>query len=1212
MKHSGFHRAIVAIAMILIGWLPSLAHDFVVDGIFYNKTSYNTVAVTYKGEGSYDYSDEYAGDVVIPSSVNYNGVTYSVTSIGDYAFSGCYSLTSIQIPNSVTSIGYSAFYDCSSLTSAEIGNSVTSIGARAFFYCESLTSIVIPNSVTSIGKQAFSSCSSLTSIVVDAGNSIYDSRNDCNAIIETASNTLIAGCQNTIIPNSVTSIGEWAFSSCRSLTSIEIPNSVTRIGACAFQSCSLLRSVVIGNSVTRIGDSAFAYCSSLTSIEIPNSVTSIEDYAFSYCESLTSIEIPNSVTSIGNKAFRGCYNLTSVEIGNSVTSIGNEAFALCESLTSIQIPNSVTSIGDYAFSSCESLASIQIPNSVTSIGDYAFSYCESLTSIQIPNSVTSIGYRTFYCCTSLTSVVIPNSVTSIGDYAFYCCTSLTSIQIPNSVTSIGGYAFELCKSLTSIEIPNSVTSIGDSAFELCTSLTSIEIPNSVTSIENYAFYNCYDLTKITCLAMTPPRIRLSTFNSYSAELYVPAGCISAYQSANHWKKFNIKEIPTLSTSIALNQTTATLKATETLTLVATVLPENATDKSVTWKSSNEAVATVDANGLVTAIGVGETTITATTTDGSNLTASCKVTVVPTLAESITLDKTEIRLEATETATLVATVLPELTTDKSIEWSSSDETVAEVDENGVVTAITLGEATITATTTDGSDLSASCNVTVVPTLAETITLDKTEISLEATETSTLVATVLPELTTDKSVEWSSSDESVAVVDENGVVTAISVGEATITATTADGSNLSTSCKVTVVPTLAESIALDKTEISLEATETATLVATILPELTTDKSVKWSSSDETVAVVDENGVVTAIAVGEATITATTADGSNLSASCKIIVKPTLATSITLDYSEYEIVEKSDFQLVATILPELATNKGVVWSSSDMWVASVDENGLVRAYSVGEAVITATTIDGSNLSASCKVTVVSSLAQSITLDKTEVSLKATETATLVATVLPETTSNKSVEWSSSDETVAVVDENGVVTAIAVGEAIITATTVDDSNLSATCKVTVIPTLAISIELDQTEASVEEKSDLQLTATILPEHTTNKEVAWSSSDKWVASVDNTGLVTIYSAGEVVITATTTDGTNLSATCRINVYSGIDGAEGDDLIVATIGDNIVVKNAQLGSIVRVYAADGSIISSEVATDGDVVVEAPIKGVYIVSVNGKTFKVMVK
>ena len=1060
-----FGRALVAIVFMLIGWLPSLAHDFEVDGVFYNITSDNTVAVIFKGNSYGSYSNEYIGDVVIPSSVDYNGTTYRVTSIWQSAFSGCTSLTSIEIPNSVTSIyddtfrgcssltsieipnsvtsiGNAAFSRCSSLPSIEIPNSVTSIGWSAFSWCDSLTSIEIPNSVTSIGSGAFQSCDSLTSIVVDSGNSKYDSRNGCNAIIETASNTLIAGCKNTIIPNSVTSIGDFAFDECTSLTSIEIPDSVTSIGDFAFRGCSSLTSIEIPNSVTSIGQSAFRACTSLTSIEIPNSVTSIGVYAFYECKSLTSIQIPNSVTSIGVYAFYNCSSLTSIQIPNSVTSIGECAFYGCSSLTSIEIPNSVTNIGSEAFSLCTGLAGIEIPNSVTSIGDSAFSGCSSLVGIEIPNSVTSIRDSAFSGCSSLVGIEIPNSVTSIGVYAFYNCSSLTSIQIPNSVTSIGGGAFYECTSLTSIEIPNSVTSIGNYAFYECKSLTGIEIPNSVTSIGYAAFYGCSSLTKITCLATTPPTIESSTFSNYSAELYVPAGCISAYQSANFWKNFNIKEIPTLSTSIALNKTSASLKVTETLTLVATVLPENATNKSVTWKSSNEAVATVDANGKVTAVAVGEATITATTTDGSNLSASCKVTVVPTLAESITLDKIEISLEATETATLIVTVLPELTTDKSVEWSSSNESVATIDANGLVTAIAVGEAIITATTTDGSNLSATCKVTVVPTLAETITLDKAEISLEATETATLIATVLPELTTNKSVTWTSSNEAVVTVDANGVVTAIALGEAVIAATTTDGTNLLATCKVTVVPTLAETITLDKTEISLEATETATLVAIVLPELTTDKSVKWTSSDETVAVVDENGEVTAVAVGEATITATT--------------------------------------------------------------------------------------------------------------------------------------------------------------------------VDDSNLSATCKVTVVPTLAVSIELDQTEASVEEKSDLQLTATILPEHATNKEVAWSSSDKWVATVDNTGLVTMYSAGEVIITATTTDGTNLSATCRINVYSGIDGVNGNDVIVATIGDNIVVKNAKLGSNVRVYAADGSIITSEVATDGYVVIEAPVKGIYVVAIDGKSFKVMVK
>ena len=325
----------------------------------------------------------------------------------------------------------------------------------------------------------------------------------------------------------------------------------------------------------------------------------------------------------------------------------------------------------------------------------------------------------------------------------------------------------------------------------------------------------------------------------------------------------------------------------------------------------------------------------------------------------------------------------------------------------------------------------------------------------------------------------------------------------------------------------------------------------------------------------------------------------------------TSITLDQSEISLDVTETVKLIATVLPENATNKSLIWSSSNEAVATVDTKGVVTAISVGEATITVATVDGSNLSAYCNVIVCPTLATSITLDKTSVNIEAKETLVLTATILPTTTTNKKVVWESSNRAVAMVDANGKVTARSAGESIITATTTDGSNLSASCNVTVVPTLAVSIELDQTEASVEEKSDLQLIATILPKHTTNKEVAWSSSDKRVASVDNYGLVTMYSAGEVIITATTTDGSNLSATCRINVYSGIDGVNGD-VIVATIGDNIVVKNAKLGSNVRVYAADGAMVASEEATDGSVVVEAPIKGIYIVSVDGKSFKVMVK
>ncbi len=271
-----------------------------------------------------------------------------VTSIGQSALWNCTSLTSITIPNSVTSIGDRAFYLCESLTSITIPNSVTSIGTLAFYGCSGLTSITIPNSVRSIGNVAFIGCSGLTSITVEKGNTKYDSRDNCNAIIETNTNMLIAGCKITTIPNSVTSIEGDAFHGCSGLTSITIPNSVTSIGM-----------------------QAFFECSSLTSITIPNSVTSIKSYTFRGCSGLTSITIPNSVTSIGMQAFFECSSLTSVTIPNSVTSIGDDAFGECSSLTSITIPNSVTSIGERAFDGCSGLTSITFERTTPPQIEYA-------------------------------------------------------------------------------------------------------------------------------------------------------------------------------------------------------------------------------------------------------------------------------------------------------------------------------------------------------------------------------------------------------------------------------------------------------------------------------------------------------------------------------------------------------------------------------------------------------------------------------------------------------------------------------------------------------------------------------------------------------------------------------------------------------------------------------------------------------------------------
>ena len=444
--------------MKLKKWLPALAAFaamVVLCAVCAGAETYGDLEYSVLDDGTVEITD-YNGSaktVDIPEKINGK----SVTSIGDCAFRYCTSLKSITIPNSVMEIGSSAFSGCSSLTSITIPNSVTEIGVYAFKGCTSLTSITIPNSVTNIGDSTFWGCSSLTAIYVAVDNKNYTS---VNGVLFNKDKTALicypAGKTDKSynITNSVTSIGDYAFNGCSSLTSVTIPNSVTEIGGSAFVGCASLKSITMPNSVTSIGDMAFYKCSSLTSITIPDSVTSIGSSAFSDCSKLRSITIPNSVTSIGAWAFNGCTGLTAINVAmenqNYVSPDGvlynkDKTTIICypagKKGNNYKIPDGVTEIGSIAFSRCSSLTSVTIPNSVTSIGSGAFNGCTSLTRVTIPKSVTKIGWNAFSDCTSLTSITIPNSVISIDWYAFRGCTSLKSITIPNSVTSIGKNAF---------------------------------------------------------------------------------------------------------------------------------------------------------------------------------------------------------------------------------------------------------------------------------------------------------------------------------------------------------------------------------------------------------------------------------------------------------------------------------------------------------------------------------------------------------------------------------------------------------------------------------------------------------------------------------------------------------------------------------------------------------------------------------------------------
>ena len=381
-------------------------------------------------------------------------------------------IKTLIIDEGVTSIGDRAFQDCRNLSNVKLPNSLTLIYNDAFSNCTSLASVIIPDSVTSIGDDAFEGCISLKSIEISDNNKNYSSVD--GVLFNKDKSVLViypAGKTDSVysIPNSVTSIGNSAFSECTNLSNVTIPDSVISIGDFAFSNSTSLRSVTIPDSVTIIGVSAFYDCKNLINVTLPNSITSIDYSVFSDCTSITNITIPDSVTSIGDSAFEGCTSLTSITIPNSVTSIGNDAFYSCY----------------FTFGSFVNNSKCQYNRGETIVDTDSDGFC-------IKDNVL-VKMRPNY---AIDEVSIPNGVIKIGDYAFEYCTSLTNITIPDSVTSIGDYAFEFCESLTNITIPDSVTSISDYAFEYCASLTSVTIGNSVTDIGYAAFSGCDNLKNI--------------------------------------------------------------------------------------------------------------------------------------------------------------------------------------------------------------------------------------------------------------------------------------------------------------------------------------------------------------------------------------------------------------------------------------------------------------------------------------------------------------------------------------------------------------------------------------------------------------------------------------------------------------------------------------------------------------------------------------------
>ena len=851
--------------------------------------------------------------------INLENVTIpdSVKTIDTGAFARCYKLKKIKIPDSVQSLGNGAFYKCINLTQVNIPNGVKTIpgyfyaqgyadetvAAGCFQDCRSIKNIIIPSSVSTIEESAFSRCTSLSSVFIGSGVKELDKRGfyGCDSLAEITvdeknanyssldgvlfnkNKTNVIICPNGkkgtySLPNKVTKISSYAFCNCSGLTSVTIPNSVTSIEDYAFDDCTGLTNITIPNSVTSIEGSAFSGCTGLTNIMIPNSVTSIGGSAFSGCTGLTSITIPESVTSLYGSTFDGCTNLKKIEVsqnnenyssyngvlldkdgynlircpegksGNfvvpdSVGCIESYAFYNCTNLTNIQISENVNEIEGYAFENCKSLQKFVLPDNVYNIGYYGgwyelhpiFSGCTNLKEIEVGSgndnysSIDGVLYdkeveKLIYCPAKKSGkYTVPKSIKSVTDYAFDDCNSLESIVLPESMPefSYSLYDLECCPSLKSIKvtgnnayysaedgvlfnkdktkiyvfprskegnytIPNSVTEISSNQFSQCTGLTGITIPNSVTQIVDNPFNGNLKSIKVSegnkyfCsydgVLFNKDKTEILFCVGNKKEFVIPNGVKSISGAFSDCSNLTSVTIPNSVTSIYNGFNNCP-------NLTSITIPQSVI--SIYDNGYIGSFLNCGKNFTIYGYGGTEAEACALRNDFNFV----QLQVAPT---SVSLNKTSLTLDVGKSYTLTKTVSPSNAA-TSYTWSSSNTSVATVDENGKVTAKQVGTATITVTTANGK--TASCNVTVqaVQAVPTSVSLNKTSLTLDVSKSYTLAKTVSPSNAV-TSYTWSSSNTSVATVDSNGKVTAKKAGTATITVKTSNGKTAT--CKVTV--------------------------------------------------------------------------------------------------------------------------------------------------------------------------------------------------------------------------------------------------------------------------------------------------------------------------------------------------------------------------------------------------------------------------------
>ena len=574
-----------------------------------------------------------------------------ITQIPSYAVKGAKKLISVGIPETVTEIGGEAFKDCTALKTIDLPQNLTTIGNDAFAN-SGLTSLILPSNLEVMRSCILAGNTGVRELTIPKTVKIMEDQGLYHSGALNGSSV-----ETVVFEKGITQIPSYAVKGAKKLISVGIPETVTEIGGEAFKDCTALKTIDLPQNLTTIGNGAFVE-SGLTSLTLPNGVKKLGTYIFGDCASLETMTLPDSITTIPNDLFAGCKNLKTINLSKNITRI-------CA----------------YSFKECDSLTEMTIPSGVTRIDEGAFFQCDSLKCVNLPDTLTNLGYRAFYNCDALTAVKIPNSVTDLGNQIFYDCDALTDVTLGTKLKKLPDSTFEHCDALVSVTLPYGIQSIGNSAFKTDISLTSVTIPRSTTSIGSSVFSYPEKMT-----------------------IYGVAGTYAETYANENGIKFVSQEIN--ASKVTLNQSSVTINKGKTYALKLTVEPSDCTDE-VIWKSTNSDVASVDGDGLITAKTIGTATIRVTV---GKVKATCAVKVVQPVT-SISLNKSNLIMNATETYQLSAKAYPKTAENTEIDWKSEDETIASVDQNGMVMAKKKGSTNIVAEAKDGSGVTGKCRITV---------------------------------------------------------------------------------------------------------------------------------------------------------------------------------------------------------------------------------------------------------------------------------------------------------------------------------------------------------------------------------------------------------------------------------------------------------------------------------------------------------------------